>query len=385
MKIESIEIKNFKVFQNAKISNLPNMAVLIGKNGTGKTIFFDILAFLQDCLKDNVSKALAKRGGFREVVSQGHEDEDISLIFKFKQKPNEPIIIYKLSISLNKNNFAVLNYEIISLQSSANQDPWIILKFVKGLGFVEEYEEQEEGINTVKRREYELESPDILALKGLGQFKDFVVVADLRKFIEDWSFLDFSIEVAKELKKACLGGFLTPRADNLLQVVKDICDHYPKLFKEIMVKIRQNFKEIENVEILETLDGYLRCPFKESTLSHFGAKRVSDGTLKLFMYLVLLHNPWRKALLSLEAPEEHLYPELLEKLAQEFQSYSFKGQVFISTYSPTFLNAVPLNAIYVLKKQDGFTLISRIIDLPLVKSLGEAGDLPGSLWREGLL
>lgn len=65
MKIESIEIKNFKVFQNTKISNLPNMAVLIGKNGTGKTIFFDILAFLQDCLKDNVSKALAKRGGFR--------------------------------------------------------------------------------------------------------------------------------------------------------------------------------------------------------------------------------------------------------------------------------------------------------------------------------
>ena len=40
MKIESITIKNFKNFQNAEVTNLPDLAVFIGKNGSGKTSFF---------------------------------------------------------------------------------------------------------------------------------------------------------------------------------------------------------------------------------------------------------------------------------------------------------------------------------------------------------
>ena len=70
MKIESITIKNFKNFQNAEATNLPDLAVFIGKNGSGKTSFFDIFGFLHDCLIGNVKSALAKRGGYREVISR---------------------------------------------------------------------------------------------------------------------------------------------------------------------------------------------------------------------------------------------------------------------------------------------------------------------------
>ena len=41
MKIESITIKNFKNFQNAEATNLPDLAVFIGKNGSGKTSFLN--------------------------------------------------------------------------------------------------------------------------------------------------------------------------------------------------------------------------------------------------------------------------------------------------------------------------------------------------------
>ena len=64
MKIESIEIQNYKVFRDTKVSSIPNMAVFLGKNGSGKTTFFDIFGFLHDCLMSNVKTALAKRGGF---------------------------------------------------------------------------------------------------------------------------------------------------------------------------------------------------------------------------------------------------------------------------------------------------------------------------------
>ena len=150
--------------------------------------------------------------------------------------------------------------------------------------------------------------------------------------------------------------------------------------------MKQRVPGVQKVEAQETQDGYIVLRFQDGKFQNpFSAKFVSDGTIKMFMYLVLLHDPTRHALLCVEEPENQLYPELLEELAEEFQSYSASGQVFISTHSPDFLNAVPLDAIYCLDKRDGYTTIRRALDNPLAKSLWEAGDLPGALWRENIL
>ena len=77
---------------------------------------------------------------------------------------------------------------------------------------------------------------------------------------------------------------------------------------------------------------------------------------------------------------------MLEELAEEFKQYADKGgQVFISTHSPDFLNAISLEEIYCLEKRDGFTTIRKASENSLVKSLYEAGDLPGALWRQHIL
>ena len=83
MIIESIKIHNYKIFQNAEAAHIPNIAVFLGKNGTGKTTFFDVFGFLHDCLSQNVNSALSKRGGYKEVISRGHHGEDISLSLNF--------------------------------------------------------------------------------------------------------------------------------------------------------------------------------------------------------------------------------------------------------------------------------------------------------------
>jgi predicted ATPase len=105
----------------------------------------------------------------------------------------------------------------------------------------------------------------------------------------------------------------------------------------------------------------------------------------MFTYLILLNDPERHALLCIEEPENQLYPELLQELAEEFRQYADKGQVFVSTHSPDFLNAVQLDEIFVLKKENGYSTIHRASENELVKSLYEAGDLPGALWKQGLL
>jgi predicted ATPase len=87
-----------------------------------------------------------------------------------------------------------------------------------------------------------------------------------------------------------------------------------------------------------------------------------------------------------EEPENQLYPELLPELAEEFRDYARRGgQVFISSHSPDFLNALTLEEIFCLRKEAGFTTVRCAADSANLQALFKAGDLPGYLWKQGLL
>ena len=58
------------------------------------------------------------------------------------------------------------------------------------------------------------------------------------------------------------------------------------------------------------------------------------------------------------------------------------GQVFISTHSPDFVNALQLEELFWLTKKNGYTVIVRAKDDKIVKSLVEAGDHLGYLWNQ---
>ena len=387
MKIESITIKNYKIFQKAEVKDIPSMAVFLGKNGSGKTTFFDIFGFLHDCLNGNVKSALAKRGGYDEVVSRDHNGEDISFTIKFRPASDEPLMTYELSVGQDERKRAVVKKEVLRMRRGEKGAPWKILEFESGVGVAASGElNSYEDVRLAEREPQRLDSPDIMAIKGLGQFKDFTAIAAFRKLVEDWYVSDFRIDAARERQEADYGEQLTRNGDNLAVVAKYIYDNYPDVFEDIIKKMKKRVPGVEKVEAQPTPDGYIVLRFQDGKFKNpFSAKFVSDGTIKMFMYLVLLHDPQRHALLCVEEPENQLYPELLQELAEEFQSYSIDGQVFISTHSPDFLNAVPLEAIYCLVKQNGYTKIERAFDNPLVKSLYDAGDLPGSLWREGIM
>lgn len=99
---------------------------------------------------------------------------------------------------------------------------------------------------------------------------------------------------------------------------------------------------------------------------------------------MLLNDPKPHPLLCVEEPENYLHPELLVELAEEFRDYAKRGgQVFISTHSPDFLNALESNEVFWLKKRDGFSTITRASDDTTVKALEEAGDKLGYLWLQG--
>ncbi len=387
MQIESLKVHNFRVFNDIKVEDIPPMAVFLGKNGAGKTTFFDIFGFLHDSLNSNIRSALSKRGGFQEVVSREQTD-DIQFEIKFRPSPNEPVITYELTIGLNEKSAPVVKKEVMRFRRGQSGAPWKILEFANGRGVaVEGNPSSYEDVKNTPRTPQRISSPDILAIKGLGQFENFPAVASLRRLIEDWYVSDFHIESARNRQEANYSESLSTTGDNLAQVSKFLYENHRERFDGIIAAMKRRVPGVDNVETKVTEDGYVILRFQDSKFKNpFSSKFVSDGTIKMFTYLLLLSEPTPHALLCVEEPENQLYPELLSELAEEFRQYSqVGGQVFISTHSPDFLNSIRLEELYCLVKCEGYTKIVRAMDLPLVKSLYNEGDMLGSLWSEGIL
>ncbi len=387
MQIESLHIQNFRVFRNVEVKQLPQMAVFLGQNGAGKTTFFDVFGFLHDCLNRNVRSALAMRGGYQEVVSR-EVDSDMRFEIKFRPSPEDPLITYELTIGLDARKAPVVKRETMRFRRGQYGKPWIILDFAYGQGFAASGKlESYEDVLIAERKNQKIAADDILAVKGLGQFEDFPAVASLRRLIEDWYVSDFHIENARTRQEATYSESLSRTGDNLAQVAKYLYDNHPDRFQAILDRMRERVPGITSVEAKLTEDGYVILRFQDGRFQNpFSSKFVSDGTIKMFTYLVLLSEPSPHALLCVEEPENQLYPELLSQLAEEFRLYSNEGgQVFISTHSPDFLNAVRLEELYCLVKSEGFTQIVRASDIPLIRSLYQDGELLGELWQQGLL
>lgn len=386
MKIENIQIKNFKVFKDVKIEKIPPMAVFIGKNGSGKSTLFDIFGFMHDCLEGNVKTALAKRGGFKEVRSRD-QDGPISIEIKFRTGKDEPLVTYSIEIDLNTTNDPIVKKEILQYRRGSKGKPWKMLDFSDGKGKAIAGDPiNEEEVKKADREEQTLESPDILAIKGLGQFKKFKAVSKFRRFIEDWHVSDLHIDVARSVNEFKYSEHLNPKGENLSSVAQYIYENHKEIFNKILDKMSKRVPGVKHVEAKTTEDGGILLKFQDGKFKNpFAARFVSDGTIKMFAYLILLNDPKPHNLLCVEEPENQLYPKLLGELAEEFREYAESGgQVFVSTHSPDLLNSIQLNEIYYLIKDEGFTSIKRAEDDSQIKKLCDAGDKPGYLWNQDL-
>ncbi|MDB9432455.1 AAA family ATPase [Microcystis aeruginosa CS-552/01] len=375
------------MFKNIHIRDIPPFCVIIGANGTGKSTLFDIFGFLRDALKNNIRQALQIRGGYREIITRDQEQEDIEIELQFRMKilDTERLVTYQIIIGQN-NNRPVIKREILRYKRGEHGKPFHFLDFQLGQGYAITNEEDfSKPDKELDREEQQLESNDILAIKGLGQFQRFKAATAFRSLIENWHVSDFHISEARGSKEISYAEHLSTTGDNIATVAQYIYQQYPEIFQQILEKMKQRVPGISSVEAKETEDGRLILRFQDQAFKDpFIDRYVSDGTMKMFAYLILLFDPNPHPLLCVEEPENQLYPTLLKELAEEFAHYSDRGgQVFVSSHSPDFINAVPLASIFWLIKSQGITQIHRAADSEILKNLVAEGDLPGYLWNQG--
>ncbi len=418
-KIEGLRIKNFKVLKDVTLGNLWNqrnsqpltpMTAVIGKNGVGKSALFDAFGFLADALKLGVEEACDARGrgGFERMRTQG-ETGPIEFEVCYRQQRNARSITYQIAIGEDRLGRPYVVSEIMK-ENLRNDQSLFFLFLVLGVGAVwkgkqagKQIDETSEGFDITKLdmsiKEGEkpqdaewirLEDRRKLGIATLGALKQHPRISAFRRFIEGWYLSYFTPDAARSLPLAGPQSRLNIHGDNLGNVVQFMEREHPRRFQAMLKKIAEKIPGIHKIDTERTNDGRLLIRFNDKGFQEpFYAQQVSDGTLKVFAYLLLLEDPTPPPFLCIEEPENGLYHKLLETLANEFREHARArsgSQVFVTTHQPYFVDALEPQEVWILEKgEDGFSTIRRASDDPIVNNMVEEGLPLGGLWYSDYL
>jgi predicted ATPase len=424
-RIEGIRIRNFRALRDVTLGRvfsvqhplpLTPMTAVIGKNGAGKSTLFDAFGFLADCLGTGVEEAfdLRGRGGFERVKSHDSPGP-IAFEVYYKEEGSARPITYELAIDRDSSGRPYVLRERLRQRRKGQRRGWpfsfLILNEGKGVAWRGDTEGRQidEGevqldlldlIEAVKKEDkeesgetevVELDDKRKLGIATLGSLKQHPRIAAFRRFLEGWYLSYFTPDAARSLPLAGPQKHLNIHGDNLGNVVQFMQREYPKKFQSILDRIAKKIPGILKIDTEKSQDGRLLLRFNDRGFSDpFYSQQMSDGTLKVFAYLLLLEDPSPPPFLCVEEPENGLYHKLLEALAKEFRDHANSqragSQVFVTTHQPYFVDAMTPEEVWVLEKgADGFCGIRRASDDPTVENMVKEGLLLGGLWYSDYL
>ena len=426
-KIEGIRIANYRVLKDLTLGKLWNtqqvqpltpMSVVIGKNGVGKSSLFDAFGFLADCLKLGVEEACDERGrgGFERIRSQGSESP-IRFELYYRQGAGARPITYELEIDGDDSGRPYVARERLRQrrkgQSHGRPFSFLMMQNGRGLAWkgeaqgrrfdetrdplseleslIDLIEKGSPGEETAETEIVELQDKRKLGIATLGALKQHPRISSFRQFVEGWYLSYFTPDAARSLPLAGPQKHLNVHGDNLGNVVQFMEREHPDRFQGILDRIADKIPGVGRIGAKKSPDGRLLLRFSDKGFADpFYAQQMSDGTLKVFAYLIMLEDPQPPPFICIEEPENGLYHKLLEVLAGELRAHATAGrdapQVFVTTHQPYFVDALRPDETWILEKQDdGFATIRRASDNPIVRAMVNE-ELPlGGLWYSDYL
>jgi predicted ATPase len=391
-----LRVKNFKSLADVTVghlsyardhqSYLSPVSCFIGRNGCGKSSLLDVVAFLSDCLREGIEAACDKehRGGFDRLRTQGQRGP-IRFELYFRLAPSDRPMKYEFAVHAPEGIPRIASERLFL--SSERAQRGALRKFLEvedGAGTV--WAKDGDETSDTGRQVVHLTDLDRLAISTYGQLPDHPRIGAFRQYLESWYLSYFVPGDARRLPAVGAQRRLDRTGSNMGNVLQYLeRQHGPKL-ATILQEIADVIPGIETIKTKASEDKRLLIEFSErGYLDPFFQYAMSDGTLKMFAYLLLLHDPEPPAFIGIEEPENGLYHQLhsllstqLLQLSDQFQG---KTQILVTTHSPYFVNELQPEAVWTMSKQrDGTTKVVRANKIRGVSRMLREGIPLGSLW-----
>ncbi len=396
-----ISIQNFGVLKNVRLGRLADdldaeplgaMTTFIGSNGVGKSTLVGVFEFLAYCFNFGVSAVCSVRnpGGFSHVRSQGSVDP-IRFELLFQESPEGSLLTYQIALK-SKDSFETCVYEE-KLTQGVGDDEKVLFHVRNGevLKYWLESDDSHwsnDGIKTV---------PASLGFGDEVPFLSFyssfsVCSTKLLSFLKRSYLCRFSPEFMSKGRDSCfLEPYLNRTCGNLTNVAAYMRKTDPAALQRIDRSLQTKIPNFERIESETMKNGQHELAiYQKSSPDPLYSSNASDGTLKLFAYYLLLNEvegTKPRRLICIEEPENGLYHTYLPDLAGDLAESASKGrQIFVTTHSPYFVNALFPKDVWVLSRgSDGFAQIRRASDFPSVNELFEEEIPLGDLWHNEYL
>lgn len=398
--LEGFRVQNFRALKDVTLGKLSAqqteepltpLTVVIGPNGVGKSTLFDAFGFVADCLNHDVETAcdLRERGGFDRLRSR-ESTGPIRFEIYYREVRNERPITYELSIALDREGRPYVEDELLKQrrkgQKFGRPCPFLRLHHGKGEVWAGEENVQADGEEDSAHETVELTDPRQLGIGTYGTLKAHPRIKRFRDFLKGWYLSYFHPDAARSIPAAGPQRHLSLHGDNIGNVVQFMEREHKERFKRILARIAARIPGIRTITTRVTDDKRVLLCFNDAGFKDpFFAQQMSDGTLKVFAYLLLLEDPEPPPFLCIEEPENGLYHQLLDTLAKELRQHATgkknASQVFVTTHQPYLVDALEPREVWILDKgADGFATVKRASSFEAVAGLVEEGLPLGGLW-----
>lgn len=391
-----IHIKNYRALADLSLGQvkyaegdaLPGLVCFIGPNGSGKSSLLDAFGFIADCLLEGVEAACDKpaRGGFDHIRTQGC-DGPIEFELFFDDDDSARPIVYRLCIDVIDGVPGVVSESLRQRRLGETKGrPYHFLKLDRGVGKVWAGDYVESGPDRMASQRVALAALDRLGITTLGNLSEHPRIVRLRSYIEQWYLSYFVPDAARTLPAAGAQRWLDRTGSNIGNVLQYFQRQHPNEFEKILAQLASSVPGLRKITPEISKDKRLLLRFDErGYVDPFYQQSMSDGTLKMLAYAVLLADPSPRPFIGIEEPENGLYVRLVEHLAGQLATHAdsekARTQILVTTHSPYFVDALRPEQVWLLRKDEyGHTVARRTADVPHVRALMEEGIPLGSLW-----
>lgn len=386
--------------------------VLVGPNGSGKTTFLDVVAFMGDLVSSDVEEAVHRRtDNFLDLVWQ-RTGEGFELAIEaaipttLRQALSErswSTIRYEVAPGLNPETGEIeLRFETLMLlpdeqQSRSGDSGRIIIgpddppsrtvayKASNGQGnfYVESGETKSAetwipAFNLGTRRS---------ALANLPEDESKFPIATWLKALlsEGVHQLILNSLRLRQASRSGQGLSFRPDGSNLPWVVEDLKQKSPARFGEWLEHLRTSLPDLESIRTVERPDDrhrYLMLGYRGGV--EVPSWTASDGTLRLLALTLPAYVEGLEGIYLIEEPENGVHPRAVETMYQSLSSV-YDAQILLATHSPVLLGLVELDQLLCFSKnEEGATEIVLGNDHPFLEGWRGETSL-GTLFASGVL
>ena len=327
LKLISARIKNFKSLGDVNL-NFRDLTILVGANASGKSNSLAALGFLNELLMNQTLPPVERmdrilRVGQKELFYQINIEDDDN---------NKAEYIIAVSISEN-NTFLDKEYLLVNGVE--------VINIINGQGIVKD--ENDENPQT-----YQSSEGDGLTLADVGKYGHKPITKKLASYIKNWKFYDVDPDSIrfnsgvhiiynynyKYLQNDEKIPSLDTNASQSEEVLKYWARRDENKFREVSQELYDCLKiKLDLVQDVEPLIQVIEEDGKKIALSN-----MSDGTLRLMAYFIMLYQSEVPTLIGIEEPERNFHPGILQDIADMIKRLSNRTQVIFTTHSSQLLD-----------------------------------------------